>query len=48
MSVVNNDLNGNFIKEYSSGLEAYRELGKGYSQITSKLKRGYSICGDYQ
>ncbi len=41
-------LSGDFVAEYNSGLEAYKKLGKGYSQIISKLKRGFSVCGDYQ
>lgn len=42
------DLNGNFLKEWNSCLEAYRNLGYGYSQIASKIKIGNSICGQYQ
>lgn len=42
------DLNGNFIKEWNSCLEAYKNLGFGYSQISSKIKRGNPVCGKYQ
>lgn len=42
------DLDGNFIKEWNSCLEAYKNLGYGYSMISIKLKMGNPICGDYQ
>lgn len=42
------DLEGNFIKEWPSCCQVYKELGYGYSQISSKIKRGNPICGDYQ
>lgn len=41
-------LDGTFIKEWKSCLEVQRKLGKGYSQISSKIRRGNPICGDYQ
>lgn len=41
-------LSGDFVAGYNSGLEAYKKLGKGYSQIINNLRRGNSVCGDYQ
>lgn len=42
------DLDGNYIATYSSGMEIYKVLGKGYSQVVNKIKLGEPICGDYQ
>ena len=41
-------LDGKYLATYSSGLNAYKTLGKGYSKIVEKLKLGNRICGDYQ
>lgn len=41
-------LDGKYLATYPSGLNAYKTLGKGYSQIVAKLKLGNRICGDYQ
>lgn len=47
-AVYQYSLDGTFIQEFSSCLEAQRVLGKGYSQIAAKLKLGNPICGEYQ
>ena len=41
-------LDGKYLATYPSGLNAYKTLGKGYSQIVAKLKLGNRVCGDYQ
>lgn len=42
------NLDGTFVRKWNSCLEVQKYLSKGYSQISSKIRRGNPICGDYQ